>query len=83
MINDHVAHDLYATLIDQLVKRRRELNLSQHSLDDKIGCAEGLVAKWESGARMPRPRSLAEWAIALGGSIYFFPGPPADRDTDV
>ena len=71
MSESHVDHDLYAELIDQLVDRRKELGLSQRQVDQRIGCADGLVSKWECGIRTPKPRSFAEWAIALDGKIIF------------
>jgi transcriptional regulator with XRE-family HTH domain len=71
MIVSHVNHDLYAELIDQLVARRKSLGLTQREVDDLIGCADGLVGKWECGIRTPKPRSFAEWSKALGGNIMF------------
>ena len=61
-----VQHDLYAEMINAFVERRHELGIPQIALDGMIGCAEGLVAKWESGARNPSPLSFAQWAVALG-----------------
>ena len=67
----YVKHDLYAELIDQLIVRRKVMGLSQHELDGRIGCADGLVGKWECGIRTPKPRSFAEWSRALDGQIIF------------
>ena len=55
----------YSALIDSLVRRRRKMNISQLRLDGKIGCADGLVSKWECGDRVPKPTSLLEWCQAL------------------
>jgi DNA-binding transcriptional regulator YiaG len=55
----------YSTLIDALVRRRRKMRISQQRLDNLIGCAEGLVGKWECGDRVPKPTSLLEWCQAL------------------
>ncbi len=52
-------------LIKQLQQRRYTLNLSQLALDDRIGCAAGLVAKWECGNRKPTAFNLYCWAKAL------------------
>ena len=51
--------------IVQLRDRRYELNISQNELDHIIGCATGLVAKWETGNRKPTAFNLYCWAEAL------------------
>ena len=53
-------------LVAQFTHRRYELNISQNELDHKIGCATGLVAKWETGNRKPTAFNLYCWAVALG-----------------
>ena len=53
-------------LVTQLKKRRYQLGLPQAALDDRIGCATGLVAKWETGNRKPTAFNLYCWAEALG-----------------
>ena len=56
-------------LIRQFSKRRNELGLTQQRLDDRIGCASGLVAKWESGNRKPTLFNAHCCAEALGCHI--------------
>ena len=56
-------------LIPQFVDRRKKLNLSQSSLDDIIGCARGLVSKWEVGIRKPSGFLFCCWADSLKCSI--------------
>ena len=53
-------------LVTQLKKRRYQLGLPQAALDARIGCATGLVAKWETGNRKPTAFNLYCWAEALG-----------------
>ena len=55
----------YGPIILQLIERRKELRLSQADLEDLMGCAEGHIAKFESGAKFPSTYSLAKWARAL------------------
>ena len=62
MIENCYAEDL----IRQLKDRRYELGIPQAALDDRIGCATGLVAKWETGNRKPTAFNLYCWAEALG-----------------
>ncbi len=50
--------------------------MSQSTLNARIGCADGLVGKWECGMRRASPRSFAEWAKALSGTIGFIPDGP-------
>ena len=52
-------------LISQFTTRRYELNISQNELDHIIGCATGLVAKWETWNRKPTAFNLYCWAEAL------------------
>lgn len=54
-----------ADLVEQFTHRRYELKISQNELDHKIGCATGLVAKWETGNRKPTAFNLYCWAEAL------------------
>ncbi len=53
-------------LIEQLRDRRYSLGIAQTTLDDRIGVAPGLVAKWETGNRKPTAFNLYCWAQALG-----------------
>mgnify|MGYP003132445935 FL=1 len=56
-------------LIQQYRDRRNHLGIPQTELDDMIGCATGLVAKWETGNRKPTAFNLHCWAVALGCKI--------------
>lgn len=56
-------------LITQFAKRRNELGLTQLHVDERIGVAAGLVAKWESGNRKPTLFNAHCWAEALGCHI--------------
>ncbi len=55
-----------SSLISQLRDRRYSVGVPQTILDDKIGVAPGLVAKWETGNRKPTAFNLYCWAEALG-----------------
>ena len=54
-----------ADFIKQLIMRRHQLNLSQRFVNESIGVAEGLLAKWETGLRSPSGYLLFCWAEAL------------------
>lgn len=56
-------------LIKQFQERRYELGLTQPDVDQLIGVAPGLVAKWEIGNRKPTLFNAYCWAEALGCSI--------------
>jgi transcriptional regulator with XRE-family HTH domain len=73
MKRNPVDHDLYAALIDQMIERRHDIGISQSELDHRIGCTDGLVAKWECGLRRPQSRSFAEWAKALECELVLTP----------
>jgi transcriptional regulator with XRE-family HTH domain len=59
-----------STGVDQkiaaLIKRRRDLGITQRALDDMVGVSDCMIAKWESGQRSPTALSLEKWANALG-----------------
>ena len=57
------------SLIEQFRKRRYELGVSQPVIDERIGVAPGLVAKWETGNSKPTAFNLHCWAEALGCKI--------------
>lgn len=59
----------YRQVIPQFVEQRKKLNLSQSAIDDVIGCAKGLVSKWEVGIRKPSGFLFCCWADALQCSI--------------
>lgn len=56
----------YSSLIEALVRRRKALGWSQAQLDYKLGVSDGLVAKWETAARLPGAFFLMCWCAALG-----------------
>jgi DNA-binding transcriptional regulator YiaG len=49
---------------------RRQLACKQIALSQAIGCTDSAISLWESGARLPTPRSLSRIlaAIAEGGA---------------
>jgi transcriptional regulator with XRE-family HTH domain len=59
----------YRAIVQALIERRQALGLRQLEVDDKIGCAGGLVGKWECGDRRASLVSLVMWAEALGCRI--------------
>ena len=56
-------------LIRQFQLRRYQLGLTQPDVDQKIGVATGLCAKWEMGNRKPTLFNAYCWAEALGCEI--------------
>ena len=55
----------YGLLITQLTARRKTMRISQESLSQIMGVSDGMVAKWESGHKMPSSFYLMCWAQAL------------------
>jgi transcriptional regulator with XRE-family HTH domain len=58
-----------SNLIKQFQKRRYELGLTQPEVDQRLGVASGLCAKWEIGNRKPTLFNAYCWAEALGCDI--------------
>ena len=65
-------------LIEQFRQRRIHLGVAQASIDDRIGVAAGLVAKWETGNRKPTSFNMHCWAEALGCSLKLEENPNAN-----
>ena len=61
--------DFTANLIKQFQDRRYQLGLTQPEVDQKIGVATGLCAKWEMGDRKPTLFNAYCWAEALNCKI--------------
>ena len=61
--------DFLAPVVNMLIDRRIEKNLSQEELNYRIGIADYQLAKWESGHRTPSVFSLHCWADALDARI--------------
>lgn len=73
---------LAVSLRNSLRQKRIDLGMSQPELDEKIGVATGLVAKWEGGFRSPTGFNLYVWARSLGCDLVLVPRPEkhnADR----
>jgi len=58
-----------SNLIKQFQRRRYDLGLTQPAVDQMIGVAPGLVAKWEIGNRKPTLFNAYCWAEALDCEI--------------
>ncbi len=59
----------YGELIAKLVSLRKARGLSQSDMDHRLGVSEGMVAKWETGARLPGAFFLMCWGQALNAKI--------------
>ena len=60
-------------IIPQFIEKRKKLGYSQSRLDDIIGCARGLVSKWEVGIRRPSGYLFCCWADSLDMKITLTP----------
>ncbi len=60
-------------LITQLQTRRKELGVSQRDLNEYIGIAECLLAKWENGIRAPSAWMMECWADSLACEWVLIP----------
>lgn len=66
---------LAVSLRNSLRQKRLDLGISQPELDERIGVATGLVAKWEGGFRSPTGFNLYVWARSLGCDLVLVPRP--------
>ncbi|MEQ9297611.1 MAG: helix-turn-helix transcriptional regulator [Cyclobacteriaceae bacterium] len=61
--------DFLKKMVIQLVRRRKQLGLTQEELNYKIGVADRLIGKWECGMRTPNSFNLLCWAEALNAEF--------------
>ncbi len=61
--------DYLSKVVNQLIDIRLEKRLSLEALNYKLGVADNLVAKWESGHRTPNTFNLYCWAKALDAEM--------------
>lgn len=64
-------NDFLKEVVKPMVKRRKELKMTQEEVNHELGVAERLVSKWECGMRTPSSFNLHCWAEVLGGRIQF------------
>ena len=64
------APDWYRQLILGLRQKRVDLGLSQFDIEMNMGCAQGLVSKWECYDRRPTGYMLALWVHELGLTLH-------------
>lgn len=55
-----------AILVNAIVRRRKELGLSQQEVGDRAGMTQAQVARLENQATVPRMETLLKVAIVLG-----------------
>lgn len=60
-----IQNKLYKNIVDAMVEARKNIGYTQAQVDFKIGCADGLVSKWECGDRIPSFFMLACWSEVL------------------
>lgn len=56
-------------VIHEFVEARHQSSLTADEVCYRIGCADRLVAKWESGVRMPSGLMMWFWARSLNRRI--------------
>ena len=68
-IHDTTTERFMDRLVQELRRRREAKGISQEALNDRIGVADCLVAKWETGQKRPSPRYVWLWAEALDAEL--------------
>ncbi len=61
----------WGAIIAALARRRKALGLTQEVANERLGVAQALLGKWETGARRPTAHLFALWAATLGGRLIF------------
>ena len=73
MITKPIDYKPYKKTVSAIVKARKKCNYTQAQVDYKIGCADGLVSKWECGDRIPSFFMLVCWSQVLDVEIKAVP----------
>ena len=71
-MNSNVApinNKAYKKIVDAMVDARKLQGYTQAQVDYIIGCADGLVSKWECGDRIPSFFMLVCWTEVLDVEI--------------
>lgn len=79
-----VRNDFLGDVVRQLIKRRKNLGITQDQLNHVLGVADRLVSHWECGVRSPTAFHLYCWADALKSELIIIPKgymPKPDRHT--
>lgn len=71
--NHDVRKDYLKDVVKELIKQRKQLNLSQEELNARLGIADRLLSKWECGLRTPTSFNLYCWALSLGLKLTVIP----------
>lgn len=56
-------------LVEQLIARRKELEMTQEEVNHIVGLGDRYLSKWEAGIKSPTSFNLVCWANALGCTI--------------
>ena len=71
--NHDIRRDFLKDVVNQLIKQRHCLDLTQEELNARLGIADRLLSKWECGIRTPTSFNLYCWAFALGLKLTVIP----------
>lgn len=63
----------YKNVVIAMVDARKKKKFTQAQVDYAIGCADGLVSKWECGDRIPSFFMLVCWSEVLDVEIKVVP----------
>jgi DNA-binding XRE family transcriptional regulator len=57
--------NFYQPIISKLISERKRQGLTQMDVNEIVGCTDSLIAKWESGNKLPSLYFLLLWIEAL------------------
>lgn len=61
------------TIIDELIKARKELGISQKRLEELSGVKQPIIARTEKGNTNPQIRTLIKLLVPLGKTLAIVP----------
>ena len=57
------------TLAQELIAARARAGMSQTEVAQRMGTTQSVIARMESGKRMPSMRTVQRYALAVGGRV--------------
>ena len=57
----------------KLIAARRDLELTQEALADRLGLSQSMIARYETGDKAPTADRLRAWAKAVGLRVKIIP----------
>ncbi len=66
-------NDLMVKLVGEVIKTRKEKNISQRELEDMAGVKQSVIARMESGKTDPQLSTVLKLLVSMGKTLTIVP----------